>query len=70
MTLFVPLDQVKWGTFDPAAHQATLHDQRQPGDQDLLDQAALQTLLHEGEVFAVPQDQMPFGHTIVAAYRY
>ncbi len=59
-TLFVVVDKHVWGRFDPDSLKTELHEpNRQEGDEDLLDTAALQTILHGGEVYAVQQDQMP-----------
>ncbi|WP_416674857.1 baeRF3 domain-containing protein [Egbenema bharatensis] len=43
--LFVSVDTQKWGNFDPQANQLDLHAEAEPGDDDLLNEAALQTLL-------------------------
>ncbi len=47
-SLFVAIDQEQWGTFDPATDTLQVHEQAQPGDEDLLDLAATQTLQHDG----------------------
>lgn len=53
-TLFVSLDQERWGRFDPTSGQAIVHEQRGVGDVDLLDLAVVHTLLHHGRVFVLP----------------
>ncbi len=67
-TLFVALDEHQWGRYDPQARTATLLDE-QDGE-DLLDFAAVQTLLHGGEVYAVPRDEVPGGGKLAAIYRF
>jgi hypothetical protein len=67
-TLFVALDAHQWGRYDPQARTATLLDE-QDGE-DLLDFAAAQTLLHGGEVYAVPRDELPGGGKLAAIYRF
>jgi hypothetical protein len=52
--LFVSLADERWGRYDSRTGQIIRHDQRQPGDVDLLDLAAAQTLLHHGRVFGLP----------------
>jgi hypothetical protein len=57
--LFVDRRQPCWGVFDPATQQATLHDHQEPGDEDLLNVAAVHTLIHKGTVYAVETDDLP-----------
>jgi hypothetical protein len=69
-TLFVPIGVHRWGIFDPAEQRLETHAEVQPGDEDLLDLVALQTLAHGGVVHVVRPEQMP-GHAPVAAiHRY
>jgi hypothetical protein len=69
-TLFVALDLQQWGTFDPATNEVQLHQDTKPGDQDLLDSAAVQTLLNGGSVYAVEPEQMPVEAPLAALLRY
>jgi hypothetical protein len=70
-TLFVALGQQQWGTFDPDTSEVQRHADRQPGDQDLPDLAAVQTLLQGGSVYAVEPAKMPAGAALAAAlFRY
>ncbi len=69
-SLFVAIDQEQWGTFDPATNTLLIHQQAEPGDEDLLDLAATQTLLHGGAVYAVEQAQMPGEALLAAVFRY
>lgn len=68
--LFVPLGKRSWGTFDEEAEEAVIHESREPGDEDLLDRAALETLLNGGVVFAVKQEAMPADLPVAAVFRY
>ncbi|MFC2049893.1 hypothetical protein ACFLTN_01785 [Chloroflexota bacterium] len=69
--LFVAVGVQSWGTFDMDRGQITLHQQEvQPGDEDLLDFAAMHTLLNGGVVFAVAPEQMPDKANVVAVFRY
>ncbi|HEX5760163.1 MAG TPA: hypothetical protein VF121_13315 [Thermoanaerobaculia bacterium] len=63
-TLFAPLGVRRWGSWDPAERTVRLDggaDGAEPpaGTEDLLDLAAIQALLHGGEVFAVPPEEVP-----------
>ena len=69
-TLFVAVGEQRWGTAGPQALQVTVQDQRQPGDEDLLDRAAVHTLLTAGTVFAVPPQQVPGPGPAAALLRY
>jgi len=69
-SLFVAVDQEQWGSFDPATETLQIHELVEPGDEDLLDLAATQTLLHGGAVYAVEQAQMPAGVPLAAVFRY
>lgn len=60
-TLFVDCRESRWGRYDPERHAAELHWERQPGDLDLIELAAAQTLSHKGEVFAYQGNGAP-GH--------
>lgn len=69
-SLFMARDQEVWGTFNALTN--TLHIRRQPrfGDNDLLDMAASQTLLHHGAVYIVEQADMPDEGPVAAIFRY
>ena len=54
----------------PATGQVAMHDQPQPGDEDLLDRAAVHTLLASGTVYAVPAAQVPGPGPAAALLRY
>lgn len=69
-TLFVAAGEQRWGTADPDTLDVASHDQRQPGDEDLLDRAAVHTLLTSGTVFTVPTRQVPGPGPAAALLRY
>lgn len=72
-SLFVGVGVQRWGRFDPDAGQVRVHEERQSGDQDLLDLAAVQTLTHSGEVYAVAPEEVPGGNSgvpVAAVFRY
>jgi hypothetical protein len=69
-TLFVARDQQLWGQFDPTTGALRRHDESAPGDQDLLDAAAAQTLRHGGTVYTVEPEQVPSQTAVAAVLRY
>ncbi len=58
------------GNFDEATHNVKGHKQPVDGDEDLLNAAALQTLMHAGQVYVVPPTQVPHGAPAVAVFRW
>jgi hypothetical protein len=65
-TMFVPLDEQRWGRYDAESNNVVLESQAGVEAEDLLDLASAETILNSGQVFAVPRDQLP-GHGDVAA---
>lgn len=68
--LFVALGVQLWGLFDPAEDKVYVNPKALPGDEDLLDLAAIQTLLHGGTVYAVEIEQMPEDAPVASILRY
>ncbi|MBX3014287.1 MAG: hypothetical protein KF832_22380 [Caldilineaceae bacterium] len=69
-TLFLAQSGTKWGTFDPATNQVEQHDVPQPGDEELLDFAAVHTVLNGGSVYIGPVETLPAGKQVAAILRY
>jgi hypothetical protein len=69
-SLLVPVNEQVWGNFDPQTMAIDLHSQPEPDDQDLLDFAAVHTLLNSGAVYTVEQQQLPNGALAAAIFRY
>ncbi len=72
-SLFVAVGVQRWGRFTADASEVMVHEEREAGDQDLLDLAAVQTLVHAGEVYAVSADKLPetkSGSPVAAVFRY
>jgi hypothetical protein len=69
-TLFVPVGVQRWGKVNPEDFSSEAHDQQLPGDEDLLDAAAIQTILNGGTVYAVQPDQVPDSRYVAAILRY
>ncbi|MBW1916834.1 MAG: hypothetical protein JRI57_02245 [Deltaproteobacteria bacterium] len=67
--LFVAVGRQQWGTFDPQTTAVELHSEPEPKDQDLLDLAALHTLLRAGQVFVAKPEEMPEDSPVAAVFR-
>jgi hypothetical protein len=68
--LFVAVGVQQWGIFDANANKIELHQEAGAGDEDLLDLAAVQTLLNGGMVYVSDAKDVP-GRTVLAAiFRY
>jgi hypothetical protein len=70
LTLLVSDSLEQPGVFDEATFTATGHKTGGPGDEDLLNHAAVQTILHAGNVLIAPQNKMPHGSPLAAIFRY
>lgn len=68
--LFVAVGVQQWGSFDPQANALSVHRDVEPGDEDLLNTAAIQTVLNGGTVYAVEPDRVPDSAPLAAAFRY
>jgi hypothetical protein len=69
-SVFVPLGIQRWGTFDASSRTVDVHEEREPGDEDLLDRAAVLTLEASGAAYAVPLERMPAARDVAAVLRY
>lgn len=69
-TLFVPSGVHWWGRFEQSENRLDLHDEHQPGDEDMLDLAALHTLTHGGIIYTVEPEQVPSDGPAAAIFRY
>jgi hypothetical protein len=69
-SVFVPADREYWGRYRAGHHLLEEHETRRPGDHDLADVAAVETLRHGGRAFVVPASDIPGGGTAAATLRY
>jgi hypothetical protein len=69
-TLFVAVGIQVWGIFDPSTNTIHVHQDPEPGDDDLLDVAAFQSILNGGTVYAVEPEQVPGHAPLAAVFRY
>lgn len=68
--LFVSAGLQRWGVFDTATNKVKVHDQKESGDEHLLDLAVVQTYLQGGTVYVLKQEKMPGGTEAAAVLRY
>ena len=68
-SLFVSQAEV-WGRFDPASGRVETRGAPRPGDDDLLDVAAMRTLTTRGAVYLRAPDRMPDSGPVAAVLRY
>ena len=66
LTLIVSDSLTPTGAFDEATNQAI----GGKGDQDLVNDAAVQAILHAGNVWVAPNSKMPNGSPVAAVFRY
>jgi Bacterial archaeo-eukaryotic release factor family 7 len=69
-SLFVPLGQQKWGMFNSETSNLEIHSEQEAGDEDLMDLAALHTILNGGTVYAVTSEKVPGNAKLAAILRY
>lgn len=69
--LFVQKYARLWGAYHKDRNEIEVHNTKQADDKELLNFAALQTFLHDGEVFLLDAEDMPQAdRAIAAAYRF
>lgn len=69
-TLLVAEGQSVWGRHDPQSDQIEIEREPTPRNEDLLDYAAVHTLLQGGAVQVLPRDEMPDRNLACAIFRY
>lgn len=69
-TLFVCSGEAVWGRYDADRDRARVHEHRRPGDEDLVDRAAVETLRAGGAVVSLPRERMPAPEPVAALLRY
>jgi len=69
-SLFVALGVQQWGIFDTENRKVQLHEERETGDEDLLDLITVYTLSQKGTVYVLEPEKMPGGNLLAAVLRY
>jgi hypothetical protein len=60
-----------WGIYNPEQHSVDIHDVKQPGDQVLINIAAINTFMKNGNVYLMTPEEMPEARAALnAVYRY
>lgn len=70
VTLLVSDSLESTGTYDEATHTVHGRESGTSNDEDLVNDAAVQTLLHGGQVLVAPNTKMPNGAPVAAIYRF
>ncbi|MBW2599302.1 MAG: hypothetical protein JRC60_04275 [Deltaproteobacteria bacterium] len=68
--LFVSFGVQQWGTFDSATSKVNLDKNAKTGNEDLMDLAAIQTILNGGTVYAMSHEEIPADSALAAIFRY
>jgi hypothetical protein len=69
-TLFIDCSRPRWGLYDEDRNTVELHDESHPGDTDLVELAAAETLRHRGRVYALSCEPGSASETAEALLRY
>jgi hypothetical protein len=69
-SLFVAVGLQQWASFAPDTGKVDLHREQENGDEDLIDFAAIHTLLNSGTVYAVEPAKVPADASLAAIFRY
>jgi hypothetical protein len=70
LTLLVSDSFEKTGAFNEETHTVTGRETGTASDEDLVNDAAVQTILHSGNVLLAPHNKMPNGAPLAAIYRF
>jgi hypothetical protein len=58
------------GAFDASTHTTKARETGGPQDEDLVNDAAVQSILHAGQIYVVPNGKMPNGAPLAAVFRF
>ena len=70
LTLLVSDSMEMTGSFDQATHSVKGKETGSPEDEDLINDAAVQTILHAGQILVAPNGKMPNGTPLAAIFRF
>lgn len=68
--LFAAAGHKLWGKLDPGTGRVELCEQFLPGCEDLLDTAAIETVVNKGTVYIVDREEIPGNTALAAVFRY
>lgn len=69
-TLFVDTHAQQWGWFDSQNNIIHIHEGQEQGDEDVLDFAAIHTLLNSGQVYDLDRSELSEDSPLAAILRY
>jgi hypothetical protein len=69
-SVFLPSGSQKWGHYKFEDNALDVHNEFQPGDQELLNLAAVETILRKGTVYMLRPEEMPDGAEVAATLRF
>jgi len=69
-TLLIPLGKQIWGRYDLGTDSVHFDSEPTPENDDLLNLAAVQTLLNSGNVYSIPENHFPKNLEVGAIFRY
>ena len=70
MTLLVSDSLGQNGSFNESTYEVKGRESGSPEDEDLVNDAVVQAILHAGQVFVAPNTKMPNGAPLAAIYRF
>ena len=70
MTLLVSESLETPGEFDESTYAVKEHGSANGKSEDLVNDAAVQTVLHGGQVYVATDDKMPDGAPLAAVFRF
>jgi hypothetical protein len=68
--VFVERGPQIWGSYNPGTREITIDEERRPESEDLLNMAAVRTILTQGSAFVLEPDQVPGDSPVAALLRY
>jgi hypothetical protein len=69
-TLFVAAGIQRWGCYDSGMRTVHLHPHAEPGDEDLIDFAAVHTIFNRGTVYPMKPEDVPDRGAVAGIFRY
>jgi Bacterial archaeo-eukaryotic release factor family 7 len=67
---FIPTDIERWGRYDAEQDAFEVHTSPEPGDEDLVNEVAIQTIVKHGAIYAITPQAIPGASPVAAVFRY
>ena len=68
LTLLISNSDEKIGVYDAATHSVKARETGSPNEEDIMNEAAIQTIVHAGKVLIAPHHKMPNGSSLAAIF--